>query len=137
MRSTSTASISSDYIGVGEAARLMSLSRTSMQKLVDAGVVEAVKTMGGHRRILRSSLMMKVPGLASELKQTVTASGQWPGDSRLQPMTKGLGPATWTVLIVEVDAASVALMEAAFKAFGSGLTSSSRTSACNPLMVSS
>ena len=79
----------------------MSLSRTSMQKLVDAGVVEAVKTMGGHRRILRSSLMMKVPGLASQLRQTVPAASQRHAESNLQSMTNGLSSAPLTVLIVE------------------------------------
>ena len=96
----------------------MSLSRTSMQKLVDAGVVEAVKTMGGHRRILRSSLMMKVPGLASQLRQTVPAASQRHAESNLQSMTNGLSSAPLTVLIVEDDAATVALLEVAFKAYG-------------------
>lgn len=118
MRPKSTPAISSEYIGVGEAARLMSLSRTSMQKLVDAGVVEAVKTMGGHRRILRSSLMMKVPGLASQLKQAVPAMGQWQAESNLPSMKNVLSSSSLTVLIVEDDAATVALMVSAFKAYG-------------------
>jgi excisionase family DNA binding protein len=47
---------SNDYVGIGEAAEILSLSRTSIQKMVDGGQLAAIKTMGGHRRIVRSSL---------------------------------------------------------------------------------
>jgi excisionase family DNA binding protein len=43
-------------VGIGEASKKMGLSRTSIQKLVDSGQLIAVKTVGGHRRILQSSL---------------------------------------------------------------------------------
>ena len=45
-----------DFVGIGEAAQILGLSRTSIQKLVDSGQLPAVKTNGGHRRILRSSI---------------------------------------------------------------------------------
>ena len=45
-----------DLVGIGEAAEILGMSRTSMQKLVDAGHVAALKTAGGHRRIQRQSL---------------------------------------------------------------------------------
>lgn len=45
-----------DFVGIGEAAGILGLSRTSIQKLVDSGKLPAVKTSGGHRRILRSSI---------------------------------------------------------------------------------
>ena len=45
-----------DFVGIGEAAHILGLSRTSIQKLVDSGQLPAVKTNGGHRRILRSSI---------------------------------------------------------------------------------
>jgi excisionase family DNA binding protein len=45
-----------DFVGIGEAAQILGLSRTSVQKLVDSGQLPAVKTNGGHRRILRSSI---------------------------------------------------------------------------------
>ena len=45
-----------DYVGIGEAAKILALSRTSIQKLVDSGQLAAVKTTGGHRRILRESI---------------------------------------------------------------------------------
>jgi excisionase family DNA binding protein len=45
-----------DFVGIGEAAQILGLSRTSIQKLVDSGQLPAVKTTGGHRRILRGSI---------------------------------------------------------------------------------
>ena len=45
-----------DFVGIGEAAQILGLSRTSLQKLVDSGQLPAVKTNGGHRRILRSAI---------------------------------------------------------------------------------
>lgn len=44
------------HVGIGEASKRLALSRTSVQKLVDSGQLTALKTTGGHRRILRSSL---------------------------------------------------------------------------------
>ena len=46
----------SELVGIGEAAGILGLSRTSLQKLVDSGQLEAIKTAGGHRRISRASL---------------------------------------------------------------------------------
>lgn len=43
-------------VGIGEASAKLGLSRTSIQKLVDSGQLIAVKTTGGHRRILQASL---------------------------------------------------------------------------------
>lgn len=48
--------ISIDYVGIGEASQILKLSRTSIQKLVDGGQLAAIKTLGGHRRIVRTSL---------------------------------------------------------------------------------
>jgi excisionase family DNA binding protein len=48
--------MSSDFVMIGEAAEILGLSRTSLQKLVDGGHLAAVKTAGGHRRISRDSL---------------------------------------------------------------------------------
>lgn len=54
---TSAPAAPADYVGLGEAAQQLALSRTSVQKLVDLGHLAAVRTAGGHRRILRSSLL--------------------------------------------------------------------------------
>jgi len=45
-----------NLLGIGDAARLLGVSRTTVQKMVDAGDLQAVRTSGGHRRILKSSL---------------------------------------------------------------------------------
>lgn len=45
-----------EFAGIGETADILGLSRTSIQKLVDIGKLAAIKTHGGHRRILRSSI---------------------------------------------------------------------------------
>lgn len=89
-----------------------------MQKLVDAGVVAAVKTMGGHRRILRSSLMMKVPASPSSLPYAATSQRRRPDEPGLSSRDNTLSAAPLTVLIVEDDAATVALLESAMKSYG-------------------
>lgn len=43
-------------VGIGDAARALGVSRTTVQKMVDSGSLQAVRTAGGHRRILRESL---------------------------------------------------------------------------------
>ena len=43
-------------VGIGDAARALGVSRTTVQKMVDSGALQAVRTAGGHRRILRQSL---------------------------------------------------------------------------------
>jgi excisionase family DNA binding protein len=117
MRTTSTPDTSFDYVGIGEAARLMSLSRTSMQKLVDAGVVSAIKTVGGHRRILRSSLMLKVPANQVLFTQPGPRMGRRQDDAKY---AKSLSPQranSLSVLIVEDDVATAALLEATLAAY--------------------
>ena len=51
-----------------EAARLMGISVTSVQKLVDRGEIEAWVTSGGHRRIARASIQ-RILGSSSLLLQ--------------------------------------------------------------------
>lgn len=109
--------LSPDYVGVGEAARLMSLSRTSMQKLVDAGVVSAIKTAGGHRRILRSSLMLKMPANAGAPQQPGSRPGRRRDDARYASNPSPQRTDSLLVLIVEDDAATAALLEATLAAY--------------------
>jgi excisionase family DNA binding protein len=103
-----------DFVGIGEAAEILGLSRTSIQKLVDSGKLPAVKTNGGHRRILRSSIedlnqkmgpkaMLR---LASSHAGTARQSAQADhnhGDDQIH------------VLIVEDDAATAAALVGIFE----------------------
>ena len=38
-------------ISLGEAARRLNVSPTTLQRLADAGTIDVVRTSGGHRRI--------------------------------------------------------------------------------------
>src|SRR5512133_3031787 len=117
MRTLSSPELSADYVGVGEAARLMSLSRTSMQKLVDAGVVSAIKTAGGHRRILRSSLMLKLPGNQASTHSPGSRLGRRHDDAAYAKNPSLQRDDSLLVLIVEDDAATAALIEASLAAY--------------------
>jgi excisionase family DNA binding protein len=101
-----------DYVGIGEAAKILALSRTSIQKLVDSGQLAAVKTTGGHRRILRESIeeLNQKMGPKAMLR-LATPSSQDPSP----PAVTGMRPAVVRpdelhVLVVEDDAATAALL---------------------------
>ena len=103
----------SEFVGIGEAARLMSLSRTSMQKLVDSGEVAAIKTAGGHRRILRKSL----PNLLHQANSTIAQQPQ--SNNRYRPTLDAFrsqgGRKDVLILIVENDAPTVAVIKSVFE----------------------
>lgn len=100
-----------DYVGIGEAAKILALSRTSIQKLVDSGQLAAVKTTGGHRRILRESIeeLNQKMGPKAMLRlvtpshhgQGSPAAGTHPAAGRADELH---------VLVVEDDAATAALL---------------------------
>ena len=48
--------VSSDYVGTKDAAAILGVSVSSVQKLVERGKLEAWRTDGGHRRISMQSL---------------------------------------------------------------------------------
>jgi excisionase family DNA binding protein len=106
-----------DYVGIGEAAQILGLSRTSIQKLVDSGQIAAIKTAGGHRRILRCSLedlnhkMGYKAGIrfATALHQPVNRTISSDATSGVDHQDE------MPVLIVEDDAASAALLVGIFK----------------------
>jgi len=50
----------SDYITTGEAARIMGVGRESVRRYVDNGLLDAIKTPGGQRRIKRDSVQRVV-----------------------------------------------------------------------------
>jgi excisionase family DNA binding protein len=45
-----------DYIKPNEAAQMLGVSRESIRRYVDAGLIDAIKTPGGQRRIDRASV---------------------------------------------------------------------------------
>lgn len=51
-----------ELLTVGEVTGLLGVSRTSVQKMVDSGVLLAMRTPGGHRRIVRSSVQALLSG---------------------------------------------------------------------------
>lgn len=54
------------YLGTKEAAAMLGVSVSTIQKMVEAGTLRAWKTQGGHRRVAESDVAeMKRTGLAS------------------------------------------------------------------------
>jgi excisionase family DNA binding protein len=92
--------MNSNMIGAGEAARRLGVSPATIQRWVDAGLLSAVRTHGGHRRIP-----------LSEIRRMLAAM-------RPAPL---IGPlATWIEALLEADAARIgALMLAARRRSGS------------------
>lgn len=84
------------YVGLGEAAQVLGLSRSSVQKLVDLGHLEALRTGGGHRRILRTSLLA--------YRQRMAAGGPRSEPARLAAAPLGGGGVQpFEVLLVDDD----------------------------------
>jgi excisionase family DNA binding protein len=101
-----------DFVGIGEATKILGLSRTSIQKLVDSGKLPAVKTNGGHRRILRSSIEALNQKMGH--KAMLRLASSQPGS--LQQMTDLYGDqAQIQVLIVEDDEPTYSLLVALFE----------------------
>ena len=98
-----------DFLGVGEASRLLGLSRTSLQKLVDSGRIPAVKTPGGHRRLARDAVdavnQKTGPKALLSLMESPAAGHGELADGR---------PEALSVLVVEDDAATAALLASVF-----------------------
>lgn len=96
-------------MGSGEASKILGLSRTSLQKLVDSGKIPAVKTAGGHRRLTRESVeavnqKTGPKALLRLVEPLVAEAGAFADDASGE----------LTVLVVEDDAATVALMSKLF-----------------------
>jgi excisionase family DNA binding protein len=85
-------------VGIGEAARLLGVSRTTMQKMVDSEMLEAVRTAGGHRRILRQSLNR-------HLRDRQTLQGLPPADpQRLRVLLVDPDPSAYRLLTEHLEA---------------------------------
>lgn len=55
-----------DFVGTKEAALILGVSISTVQKLVDTGVIRAWRTNGGHRRLALASLKQAAIGLGSD-----------------------------------------------------------------------
>jgi excisionase family DNA binding protein len=86
-----------DVCTTQEAAAILGISVTSVQKLVEGGEIAAWKTPGGHRRIPRASLLA--------YKSTSGAA----------PRTDGGTPARASLLVVEDEEMQRAVFAAQFK----------------------
>lgn len=104
-----------NYVGIGEAAQILGLSRTSLQKLVDSGQLAAVKTTGGHRRILRGSLEDLNQKMGPKAMLRLATPSHQAGNILSSPDACVGRPDEVHVLIVEDDAASAAVLVGIFK----------------------
>ncbi len=55
-----------DWVGLGEAARILGVAPTTLRRWADDGTVRSFVTPGGHRRFLRSSLDALMPTTRAE-----------------------------------------------------------------------
>lgn len=103
-----------DFVGIGEAAEILGLSRTSIQKLVDSGKLPAVKTSGGHRRILRSSIEELNQKMGPKAMLRLASSHR--GMERARAPTETMADQVH-VLIVEDEAATAAALVGIFETY--------------------
>lgn len=98
------------HVGIGEASKRLALSRTSVQKLVDSGRLTAVKTTGGHRRILRSSLDKLDEKIGPKAMQRLASATAVTATNLVAEAPSGVSD--MGVLIVEDDAAVATVITA-------------------------
>ena len=91
-------------VGIGEASKRLGLSRTSIQKLVDSGQLIAVKTAGGHRRILQSSLDQLDEKMGPKAMHRLAAGSKNAGSPLPNAKSLRTPASELAVLIVEDDA---------------------------------
>ena len=82
------------YCNTRQAAAMLGVSHRTVQLWVESGTLEAWKTAGGHRRIALASIERHV-------------------ERRRQAMLERAAPARYKVLLVDDDASTLALFEAA------------------------
>ncbi len=70
--------VSSDYVGTKDAAAILGVSISSVQKLVERGKLEAWRTEGGHRRVSMESLK----ALAHDFAPAAAASAAAPANGK-------------------------------------------------------
>lgn len=99
-------------VGIGEAAAKLGLSRTSIQKLVDSGQLFAVKTTGGHRRILQASLDQLDEKMGPKAMRRLARSLKNPDNLLPAPKALQTSASDLSVLLVEDDEASSTVIAA-------------------------
>jgi excisionase family DNA binding protein len=105
-----------DFVGIGEAAKILGLSRTSVQKLVDSGQLPAVKTTGGHRRIPSLSIEKLNQKMGPKAMRRLAAS-QTDGPNQVSPQLGNFDTSEHVqVLIVEDDAVMAQALMGMFEA---------------------
>jgi len=91
---------------------MLGLSRTSLQKLVDSGQIPAVKTAGGHRRLPRAAV-----DAVNQKTGPKALLGLFEPSSGAASLPLIDAPDRLTVLVVEDDAATAALIRGMFEEF--------------------
>lgn len=98
------------YIGIGEAGRFLGVARTTLYRMIDAGQLEAIRTPGGHRRILRASAKALRHSLTVRPQGSVpepAPTRQWTAEAGVQPVPVRTRPEGRTralqVLLVDDD----------------------------------
>lgn len=109
-----------NFVGIGEASRILGLSRTSLQKLVDCGRLPAVKTTGGHRRLPREAVDELNRQVGPKALRRHTEASAHDADSASaryfsEEVARAGHPPAMSVLLVEDDAATAAMMAGFFE----------------------
>lgn len=66
------------WLTLGEASRILGVDPDTLRRWADNGKIEVLKTPGGHRRFLRSSIEGMLPRPRQPGRQSLTAMGEPP-----------------------------------------------------------
>ena len=66
------------WLTLGEASRMLGVDPDTLRRWADNGKVDVLKTPGGHRRFLRSSIEGMLPRPRQPARQSLTAMGEPP-----------------------------------------------------------
>jgi len=125
--------MTADFVGIGEASRILGLSRTSLQKLVDSGQLAAVKTAGGHRRLPREAVEAINRKMGPKALLRLRAPHP---DAVFAPAAMAAqGSDVLTVLVVEDDAPTAALLSGFFTHFYPGVTCLMATDGLDAVLI--
>ena len=66
------------WLTLGEASRILGVDPDTLRRWADHGKIDVLKTPGGHRRFLRSSIEGMLPRPRQPARQSLTAMGEPP-----------------------------------------------------------